>query len=51
MLDLAGLNQRQRLEQLVQRPEPAGKDDERVEYLTNIVFRTKKNLKLRLRVT
>ena len=40
--DLPGLDQREGLEQLVQRAEAAGHHDEGLEYLTNIVLRAKK---------
>ncbi len=41
-MDLAGLGKGDRLEQLVQGAEAAGKTTNPSEYFTNIVFRTKK---------
>ena len=41
-IDLPRLDQRDRLEQLVQRAEPPGKMTNASQYLMNIVFRTKK---------
>ena len=42
VLDLAGLDQRQRLEQLVEGAEAAGKMTNASAYFTNITLRTKK---------
>ena len=44
VLDLAGLNQRQRFEQLVERADSSGQPDEGVRVLYSSIFRTKKCL-------